>query len=144
VWFVARHPYGDLKTWEDLRDRVHEALKNALGEDRLENSDPDELWWNDDELRAEVRPCLADVGDTAQFLAIKGLTLSNEARARFSIGSMRTLRLRCAGWRASLRATTALTTTPNGFQNSRARTAERRRSNSSTPGRPNGSPQRAQ
>ena len=30
-----------------------------------------------------MRPVLADVGETAQFLAIKGLVLNNEARDRF-------------------------------------------------------------
>ena len=24
-WFIARHPGSDQKTWEDLRDQVHEA-----------------------------------------------------------------------------------------------------------------------
>ena len=26
-WFIARHPVSDDQTWDDLRDRVHEALK---------------------------------------------------------------------------------------------------------------------
>ena len=43
----------------------------------------EEIWREDDELRNEVRPLLADVGETAQFLAMKGLVLNNGARDRF-------------------------------------------------------------
>ena len=37
----------------------------------------------DAELRKAIRPVLADVGETAQFLAMKRLALNNEARDRF-------------------------------------------------------------
>lgn len=82
-WFVARHPTGDLPKWGALRDQVHEALREGAGEDEWERSDPDELWREDEELRKAVRPLLADVGESAQFLAMKGLTLNNEARDLF-------------------------------------------------------------
>ena len=83
VWFIARHPESDHRTWEALRDTVQDALKYAVGEVRWEESNPDDLWWNDAELRETVRPVLADVGETAQFLASKRLVLNNEARGCF-------------------------------------------------------------
>ena len=55
-WFVVRHPLRDAETWEDLRDRVHEALRDAVGDDAWERSHPDDLWWQDEDLRREVRP----------------------------------------------------------------------------------------
>jgi len=85
-WFVARHPLQNLRTWEDLRDQVHEALKEAVGDEVWERSAPkelDDLWWEDEDLRKTVRPVLADVGETAQFLATKGLTLNREAHDLF-------------------------------------------------------------
>ena len=83
VWFIARHPESDHRTWEALRDTVQDALKYAVGEVRWEESNPDDLWWNEAELRETVRPVLADVGETAQFLASKRLVLNNEARGCF-------------------------------------------------------------
>ena len=82
-WFLTRHPVSDGKKWEDLRDRVHEALREAAGDDVWERSDADDLWREDAELRKVVRPVLADAGETAQFLAVKGLVLSGEARESF-------------------------------------------------------------
>jgi hypothetical protein len=83
IWFIARHPLRDESTWEDLRDRVHEALREAAGDDLWERSDPDDLWRHDGELREAVRPVLADAGETAQFLALKRLTLNRAAQASF-------------------------------------------------------------
>jgi hypothetical protein len=78
---------SDRKTWEDVRDivrdKVQEALQEAAGDDKWHRNNPDELWWEDEELRDTVRPVLADVGETAQFLAMKGQALNTEARGRF-------------------------------------------------------------
>ena len=82
-WFIARHPVGDKNKWEALREQVHDALREAVGEAEWERSDPDVLWREDAELRKALRPVLADVGETAQFLAMKRLALNNEARDRF-------------------------------------------------------------
>ena len=82
-WFLAKHPVNDQRKWEALRDLVHKALREAAGDDEWERSDPDDLWREDPELRKAVRPVLADVGETAQFLALKRLTLNSEARDRF-------------------------------------------------------------
>jgi hypothetical protein len=82
-WFIARHPASDLRKWEAVRDEVQEAMREAVGEAEWERSEPDDLWREDEELRRTVRPVLADVGETAQFLAMKGQGLSREAHDRF-------------------------------------------------------------
>jgi hypothetical protein len=82
-WFVARHPYRDLETWDFIRDELHDALRDAIGHEEWERGHQRELWREDEELRKEVRPILADVGETAQFFAMKGLVLNNAARDRF-------------------------------------------------------------
>jgi hypothetical protein len=74
-WFIARHPTTDLEKWDAIREQVHDALRQAVGDAEWEHSDPDELWRDDEKLRKEVCPVLADVGETAQFLAMKRLTL---------------------------------------------------------------------
>ena len=81
-WFVARHSISDMDL-ERARDQVQGAMQNAVGERRWQEEDPDELWEQDEELRRAVRPVLADVGETSQFLAAKGLVLNNEARDLF-------------------------------------------------------------
>ena len=48
-WFIARHPAGDLQKWKDLRDHVHEALREAIGDDEWERNNPDDLWRDDGE-----------------------------------------------------------------------------------------------
>ena len=35
-WFIARHPISDLQKWEDLRDQVHDALREAVGDDQAD------------------------------------------------------------------------------------------------------------
>ena len=82
-WFIAKHPVNDRGKWEELQGRVQEALQDAIDEDAWERFGPDELWREDPELRIAVRPVLADVGETAQFLAMKKLTLNSEARDSF-------------------------------------------------------------
>ena len=83
LWFVAKHPASDRRKWEELQGRVQEALQDASGEDEWERVGPDELWRENPELRTAVRPVLADVGETAQFLAMKKLVLTGEARDSF-------------------------------------------------------------
>ena len=82
-WFIARHPTTDLEQWDAIREQVHDALREAVGDAEWEHSDPDKLWPRDAKLRKEVYPVLADVGETAQFLAIKRLTLNAEGRESF-------------------------------------------------------------
>jgi integrase len=82
-WFIARHPTTNLEQWGAVREQVHEALREAVGDAEWERSDPDELWEHDAKLRRAVYPVLADVGETAQFLAVKRLTLNAEGRESF-------------------------------------------------------------
>jgi hypothetical protein len=82
-WFLARHPAADQQEWEGLRDQVQEALHDAVGDDEWEKHNPDDLWREHEELRKIVRPVLADVGETAQFLGMKRVVLDNETRDRF-------------------------------------------------------------
>jgi integrase len=56
-------------------------MREAVGEKRWEENHPDELWEQEETLRNAVRPVLADVGETSQFLATKAL--NNEARGLF-------------------------------------------------------------
>lgn len=66
------------------RDEVNEAFKSAgVSERDFELFDTEELWRKFPEVRAAVRPVIADVGETAQFLAYKTVKLSPEARDLF-------------------------------------------------------------
>jgi hypothetical protein len=82
-WFVERHPLRDQEKWEGLRDQVQEALRDAIGDEAWEAHDPDDLWKDEAKVREAVRPVLADVGETAQFLNLKGVVLNREASALF-------------------------------------------------------------
>ena len=73
----------DLQTWDLIRDQLHDALRDAIGDEEWERGNQEEIWREDDELRSEVRTLLADVGETSQFLRMKGLVLNNAARDRF-------------------------------------------------------------
>ena len=71
------------KNWEQARDQVQSAMREAIGEKQWEENDPNELWEHDEKLREALRPLLADVGETAQFLAAKAVVPNNEARVLF-------------------------------------------------------------
>src|SRR5262245_53060604 len=81
-WFLTRHSSDD-KEWECARDQVQDAMRHAVGEKQWEENDPNELWEQDEELRRALRPLLADVGETSQFLAAKSVVPNNEARDQF-------------------------------------------------------------
>jgi integrase len=81
-WFLARHSSSE-RNWDEARDKVQDAMREVVGERRWEENHPGELWEQDEELRTAVRPVLADVGETAQFLATKALVLTNDARDQF-------------------------------------------------------------
>jgi hypothetical protein len=80
-WFIARHPTTDLEKWDAIREQVHDALREAVGDVEWEH--PDKLWPRDAKLRKEVYPVLADIGETAQFVNVKRLTLNAEGRESF-------------------------------------------------------------
>jgi hypothetical protein len=81
-WFIARHPISNQQKWEDLRDQVHEAMRDAVGDDTWDRNNPDDLWREDEKLRKAIRPRLADLGETAQFLGMKQMALAGETRDR--------------------------------------------------------------
>ena len=82
-WFVARHPLSDKEKWEHLRDDIHEAMREAVGDDVWETNNPDDLWRDDENFTKAIRPVLADAGETAQFLAMKAMVLDNPTRDQF-------------------------------------------------------------
>ena len=81
-WFLARHSPSE-RNWDEARDKVQDAMREVVGERRWEQNHPDDLWEQDEELRAATRPVLADVGETAQFLATKTLVLTSDGRHQF-------------------------------------------------------------
>jgi integrase len=80
-WFTARHAEASGEDAEWRRDTVHEALRAAAGEDEFERLRGDV--WDMEDVREAVRPVLADVGETAQFLALKNVALTHDARNLF-------------------------------------------------------------
>jgi hypothetical protein len=80
-WFTALYAETRREDIEWLRDDVHEALRRAAGEVEFERLRGDV--WGMDDVREKVRPVLADAGKTAQFLALKNIALTHDARKLF-------------------------------------------------------------
>jgi hypothetical protein len=84
-WFVARYEDepGDPFAYEEALWGIVEAMRDfapdEVREQPLKNMD----WARDPEVREGVRPVLADLGHTAQFLASRGVALTNKAHALF-------------------------------------------------------------
>ncbi len=85
TWFVE---------WHEKATHKPEAYVVALWEiiDRMQQYAPDEVreqpirelqWARAPDVRAAVRPVVADLGQTSQFLANRGVALTNKARALF-------------------------------------------------------------
>ena len=90
-WWTARHSATSHQQVEQWRDAVHDAIYSGdVSEEEAERLDADVLWRDREDVRESVRPVLADVGETAQFLAAKRMALTSEARNLFSTGCMRT------------------------------------------------------
>jgi integrase len=81
-WFVSRHAEAAQGDIEWRRDAVRDALRSAVSDEEFERLHPEELR-SLDEVREAVRPVLADIGEIAQFLAVKRIILTNEARNLF-------------------------------------------------------------
>jgi integrase len=85
-WFTAKHEDnpGDPKAWdwvyEWLLDKMHEQASEEVLEDGMA-AHPG--WERDPDVLAHVRPFIADQGDTARFLASRGIALTNYAHAFF-------------------------------------------------------------
>jgi hypothetical protein len=85
LWFVARHEDapGEPEHWDVGQWSIIDAmLQHAPDEVKAEPFKGLE-WTRDPDVRAGIRPVLADLGYTAQFLASRGIALANEARTLF-------------------------------------------------------------
>jgi hypothetical protein len=83
-WFIERRSETSLEDLEWRRDEVNDAFKSAgVSEKDFELFDTDELWQKFPSVREAVRPVIADMAETAQFLAYKQLTLAPDARDLF-------------------------------------------------------------
>lgn len=81
AWWIARNSQAAAIQVEHWQDQVQSALLEAGGARPKRGGNPDDLWDQDADVREAVRPVLADVGETAQFLAGRGLVLDNPSRA---------------------------------------------------------------
>jgi integrase len=79
-WWTARHANASRDQLERWCDDIDEAIYSAVSEELVELAGIDELWRDRPDLRQSVRPVLADIGETAQFLAAKGIALTNASR----------------------------------------------------------------
>jgi integrase len=80
-WFTTRHAEASEEDIDWRRDTVREALSATVGDEEFERLRGDV--WDQDDVREAVRPVLADVGETAQFLALKQIALTPDARNLF-------------------------------------------------------------
>jgi integrase len=79
-WFTERHLQRaqSAKHWEDVRESVGDTLRDELL--FKEGDELDDVWERSPEAREDVRPMLADWGETAQFLASKRMVLDAPSR----------------------------------------------------------------
>jgi hypothetical protein len=85
-WFVAKYEDnpGDPEAYETaLWNVVDEMREFAPEEIRAQPLDGNMDWADDPEVREGIRPLIADLGQTSQFLAHRGIVLSNAARGLF-------------------------------------------------------------
>jgi hypothetical protein len=85
VWYVARHEEnpGPVEHWESMWDALIFHLEEHAPDWVIEDGYRDLEWTREPEVRAGVRPLIADECKTAQFLASKGVVLNTEAHALF-------------------------------------------------------------
>ena len=83
-WFTLRVAHVDRTELERRRDAVHDAFRSAgVSEEDFERTNPDDLFREHANVRDVVRPAIADVGETAQFLAAKHIALTTTSRDLF-------------------------------------------------------------
>ena len=85
VWYVARHEEnpGPVEHWRSMWDALIFHLEEHAPDWVIEEGWRDLEWTREPEVRAGVRPLIADECKTAQFLASKGVVLNTEAQAAF-------------------------------------------------------------
>jgi hypothetical protein len=118
-WFVERHPPADKEQWSELNSRVHEVLTSFIGTEE-EAKNPDVLFRRFPKVREALRPILSDMGETAQFLAVKSLVLNKQATSWTT--STKTLQPRETCSSDTLGTTIAPTSTLSASLNSRGQT----------------------
>jgi hypothetical protein len=81
-WFVEKHSQKARTAtyWEELKESVGDTLRDELV---FADETVDEVWESKPEAREDVRPMLADWGETAQFLALKRMVLDEHSRNSF-------------------------------------------------------------
>ena len=87
-WFTDRHLKSAQPAthWEDLRERVGAELRDAVlpySEAHQETNEVDDIWERSTAAREDVRPMLADWGETSQFLAARRMVLDAASRNLF-------------------------------------------------------------
>jgi integrase len=84
-WFVARYEGdpGDPVAYEEALWDMVGAMRDFAPDEVREHPLKYKDWERDPEVRKGVRPVLADMGHTAQFLASRGIALTHKAHALF-------------------------------------------------------------
>jgi integrase len=85
VWYVARQEEnpGTVEHWRVMWDVLIDRLEDHAPQWVIEDGWRDLEWTREPEVRAGIRPLIADECKTAQFLASKGVLLNTEAQAAF-------------------------------------------------------------
>jgi integrase len=83
LWWTERHRDEPAIQGELWRDQVQSAFQDAAGPQLEGGANPEDLWERNEDARRAVRAVLADIGETAQFFASRGLVLDNAARTSF-------------------------------------------------------------
>jgi integrase len=85
LWFVAKYEKEDAdpEAYEEALWDIIDAMREFAPEEVREQPLRDMRWARDPEVREGVRAVVADLGHTAQFLASRGLVLTNKAHALF-------------------------------------------------------------
>jgi hypothetical protein len=85
AWYVARHEEnpGTVEHWRVMWDVLVSRLEDYAPDWVIEDGWRDLEWTREPEVRAGIRPLIADEAKTTQFLASKGVVLNAEAQAAF-------------------------------------------------------------
>ena len=85
LWFVAKYEKEDAdpEAYEEALWDIIDAMRDFASDEVREQPLRDMRWARDREVREGVRPVVADLGHTAQFLASRGLALTNKAQGLF-------------------------------------------------------------
>jgi hypothetical protein len=85
AWYVARHEEnpGTVERWQMMWDVLIDRLEDCGPDWVIEEGWRDLEWTKEPEVRAGMRPLIADEAKTAQFLASRSMVLNTEAQASF-------------------------------------------------------------